>query len=834
MAGMPLIIFFVAVSFQNCFAQQSTDSLRQAASKDAITRDWMLQDYMNIELPVDLRFEIDQWRVANIKRPESKPDAPVLEHLECFRSRIDSIVEQRMVKRVLEELGQQSQSFRTELDSLVRDQAVGADPRWKDLYLRACRARRDLRLRPLLARWNRFVFSEHKHVPGSWKYTEGLSAAHRYRFFSPSAAICELQMQGSYGLVRPVVEDRGGMIRNPDISYDGKRLLFAWKKSDRGDDYHIYEMHLESKEIRQLTEGRNIADYEGIYLPDGNILFNSTRCFQSVDCNWVEVSNFYLMDGDGDFIRRVCFDQVHTIFPTVADDGRIFYTRWEYNDRAQIYPQPLFQMNPDGTNQREFYGGNSWFPTNIIHARKIEGTNKVLAIITGHHRPAHGKVAIIDPSLGRQEGKGVQLVAPPRHTDPIVVDHYGEGGNQFQYPYPLDEQHFLTTLALPNPTDGKLGRFNIYFMDVDGRRELLVEGREQGQGVGCRQIIPLAPRKRPFLRPSMVDYRRTDGSFFVQNVYEGLAVEGVEPGTIKRLRVVALKYRAASIGATQQKGKGGSSSVMTPIAIGNGSWDVKVVLGSTPVYEDGSAMFVAPARMPLYFQALDENDRVVQTMRSWTTLMPGENQSCVGCHEHKNSTPRSEQSVSLAMQAGPLPMEPFYGPARGFSYPTEIQPILDRHCIECHDGRDDVPLNLTGELVSLPRIKRRFSKSYLALTHTKGCNGDWNHPLVNWIDCMSEPAPLPPYHRGSAMSGLMKLLDDGHEKIKLSREEKEKLACWIDLLVPYCGDYYEGNTWSSSDRARYDRIAGRRAALEQQEAVDIERMLNERNSPSGE
>ncbi|MHC4176960.1 MAG: HzsA-related protein, partial [Planctomycetota bacterium] len=615
--------------------------MREAASPEGIERDWLLQDYTGIVLPEELQREKQQWRDKHLKAPESKPDAPVLKDLACFVSDAGCVVEQRMVARVCEELGGDGESIRAEAQMLVNSRVPGNDPRWKELYLGACRKRRAKRLRPLLARWQRFVFDQRHHVPNTWKYTEGLSDAQSGRFFKPGASLNVLEMEGPYGKVRTLLADPGGILRNPDVSYDGERLLFAWKKSDRQDDYHLYEMDLDTQAVRQLTHGLGFADYEGVYLPDGNICFSSTRCVQTVDCNWTEVSNLYLMDRRGRYMRRVGFDQVHTIFPAVTDDGRVLYTRWDYNDRAQIYTQPLFQMNSDGTKQREFYGNNSWFPTNIIHSRKIPGSRKVLAIITGHHRAAHGKLGIIDPGRGRQEGRGVQLIAPVRKTEPIRVDKYALGGNQFQYPCPLDEQRFLVTLALPTP-DGKLGRFNIYFMDRDGRRELLVEGHQTGEGIGCRQIVPLAARQMPHVPPSKVDYRITMGTFYLQNVYEGPGLSGVPRGTVKRLRVVALEFRAAGLGTTKQRGAGGTSNVSTPIAVGNGSWDVKVVLGSAKVFEDGSACFKVPARTPVYFQALDEKNYCVQTMRSWTTLMPGENQACVGCHEHKNSAPRAK------------------------------------------------------------------------------------------------------------------------------------------------------------------------------------------------
>lgn len=135
---------------------------------------------------------------------------------------------------------------------------------------------------------------------------------------------------------------------------------FSPKKSRKEDDFHLYEMDLKTREIKQLTFGKGHADIEGIYLPDDNILFNSTRCGSTVDCWFTEVSNMYLCDREGRYMRQVGFDQVHTVTPTLLDDGRVVYTRWDYNDRGQVWAQPLFQMNPDGTGQAEYYGMNSW------------------------------------------------------------------------------------------------------------------------------------------------------------------------------------------------------------------------------------------------------------------------------------------------------------------------------------------------------------------------------------------------------------------------------------------------------------------------------------------
>ncbi len=443
-----------------------------------------------------------------------------------FESRRDAALEQQMIRRVLDELGESGRASVARLEALLQAATSPDDPAWLNLYADACRLRRAERLRPLSSRVPQFVFTKHYTLGGShYAYTEGQSDAQAERHFVPGAALCLARWDGVQLRVETLVDDPGGVIRDPDVSYDGRRVLFAWKKSDREDDYHLYEMDLESRAVRQLTDGLGVADYEGAYLPDGDIIFNSTRCVQTVDCWWTEVSNLYRCDGDGRFLRRLTFDQVHDNYPTVTDDGRILYTRWEYNDRGQIYPQPLLQMNPDGTNQCEFYGGNSWFPTTILHARGVPGTQKVAAIATGHHTRQTGKLILIDPAKGRQENAGVQLIAPVRDTPAVKVDAYGQEGELFQYPYPLSETEYLVTY---HPVgwrwaEGPFGpRFGIYWMTSDGARELLVDdpalALQPGVPVRPRTHAPdasqpgrLPPGNRNLLRPGRVRRARLGG-----------------------------------------------------------------------------------------------------------------------------------------------------------------------------------------------------------------------------------------------------------------------------------------------------------------------------------
>jgi hypothetical protein len=762
-------------------------------------------------------------------------------------SRPSAELEERLLTTVLAEIGDRARDLRDQVDGLRRKRPPAGDARWIQLYEQACAARRKHRLKLAHQEAPRVVFTKHYNLGGShYAYTEGLSDAQNERHFVPGSALCLLEFIDGQPQVRTLIHDADGVIRDPDVSWDGDRILFAWKKSDREDDYHLYEYQMASGEIRQLTSGLGFADYEGAYLANGDIIFNSTRCVQTVDCWWTEVSNLYTCGPSGEHLRRLTFDQVHDNYPTVLPDGRVIYTRWEYNDRGQIYVQGLFQMNPDGTGQTEFYGNNSWFPTALLHARGIPGSEKVLAIFSGHHTSQAGKLGWIDPSRGRQENSGAQLIAPVRTTPAERIDAYGQDGILFQYPYPLSETECLVACA-PLGWSRQPTLFQLYWVSADGRREWLTGDPT----LSCNQPIPLRARPRPPIQPSSVDYRQTNGIVYLQDIFTGPGLSGVARENVRRLRVVALGYRAAGVGYNINAGPAGDALVSTPIAIGNGAWDTKTVLGDATVHADGSALFVVPARTPVYFQAVDEDGCVVQTMRSWTSLQPGETASCAGCHEHKNQAPTTAR-LSRALASGPEVLHPFHGPARAFSFAREIQPILDKHCIRCHNDSakwsarltatnpptpppsqdtsdESSAFSLRAVPVTDPLAKRTWTEAYLALTHARSSNAEnpsgyagTPNALVNWVGAQSVPEMLAPYASGAASSRLLKMLRQGHRKVALSSEELEKLACWIDLQVPFCGEYTEAAAWTAEEASFYQRFANKRRAMLELEQRNID------------
>jgi len=756
-----------------------------------------------------------------------------------LRTDRDTNLERKLIENVLAEYGKRSDALRRELRRLVASDAGPDDRRWLDLYVKACLIRRAIRLEPLLRKTRQVIFARHQNMGNmNFGYTEytrwdGNKYGGLYRLDLDREATAD----GKFAVATELISTEArGTIRDPELSYDAKRLLFAWRKdTDESRHYNIHEMELATGKTRLITGSDTYgASYEPCYLPDGNIMFNSTRIVQTVDCAGPDVSNFFLCDKDGKYARRIGFDQVHTLFPSVLGDGRVVYMRWDYNDRSQVYTQALLQMNPDGTAQTEYYGNNTFEPTNFFHPRGIPGTTKVMCVVGGHHAPQSGKLVIVDPSKGRQGTDGLIEIPSGRRPTYERTDMYAKEGGHYCYPFPLDEHSLLASFDplayYRRNRDGSVMdgdtkdviRFHLYYMTTDGRREILAADHR----ISSMKPIPVIRRTMPPVKPSAVDYRKPTGTYFMQDIYEGPGLKGIPRGTIKRLRVVELRFREMNIGHNESSGKGGNAGVVTPISIGTGSWDVKAILGDATVYEDGSALFEVPARTPVYFQALNENNQAVQTMRSWSTLMPGETLSCVGCHEDKNEPPPQVDKPSLAIQAGVEKLNPFYGLTRGFSYPKEIQPILDKHCTKCHmAGGAAANYVLTGEPVYYKHARRNWARSYLTLTGTpaKGYEphqerGEANE-IANWINNSSEPTMIPPQYGGSTRSKLLSI-DDPDEspcpaENRLSRKELDKLAAWIDLVVPFCGDYVEANAWNEEElgRAR-QRIALRNGAKE--------------------
>ncbi len=595
---------------------------------------------------------------------------------------------------------------------------------------------------------NHYVVVKHKQLGGThYAYTAALAESntsadiHKEYVFNPGSQLVVLSvLDNGDGTVstyeKILLKTTTGVIRDPAVSADGTKVLYSLKENTY-DDFHIYEMDLTDSKYRskQLTFGNGRSDIEPQYLANGNIVFSSNRDVQTVDCWITPVSNMYIMDGDGKNIRRVGYDQVHTTYPTVTADGRVLYTRWDYNDRTQMFIQSVFQMFQDGTYQTEVWGNGANFPTTLLHTRDIPGaTGKYISIASGHHVRQIGKLCIVDSSKGRNAEDAISFLYPDAYTTvQHSVDAYGQGGRVYKYPYALDETTLLVS-SVENYS-GNNAAFGIYLCDTTKPWSSAVELVKGTTSLPASQIVPIRS-SNVFNRPSSVNYAKNSGTYYVANVYEGASMAGVEAGTAKYLRVVEIVYRSSAIGATVSSGSG-TADPFSPIATGNGAWDVKAVLGIVPIEDDGSVMFSVPSDTPVYFQLLDSNGCVIQTMRSWSTLMPGETFSCVGCHEDKNTAPAANSSITMAMKKGVQLLQkdlwmsdyaeyksfdPYKDNAIGFSYVDMVQSIFDESCVKCHS-------NTNTTLTAIDATKAGADDSVKAMGYNIPFSSKWEYSI---------------------------------------------------------------------------------------------------------
>ncbi len=567
--------------------------------------------------------------------------------------------------------------------------------------------------------------------------------------------------------VTTLLEMPEGVIRDPDVSFDGRRILFSMRQNPK-DDYHLYEIDADGSGLRQLTFGSGLSDIDPIYLPSGQILFTSTREPKYCMCNRHIMGNLFTMDADGANIQQIGHSTLHEGHAALLPDGRVIYDRWEYVDRNFGDAQGVWVTNPDGTNHAIYWGNNTNSPGAVLDARPIPGTELFIGNFSSCHDRPWGALAIVDRRRGLDGREPVLRTWPANAIDLIGKGNYDtfkKVNPKYEDPYPLSDELFLCSR-----TTGQGEQVGIFLIDLAGDETLL-----HSEAPGCFDPMPLGPRSTPPAIPPRIDLAQDEGSFYVENVYLGSGMEQVQPGSIKSLRVVESPEKRFWTHTAYNGGTGTQAPGM--------AWDDfnnKRIIGTTPVHPDGSVYFKVPADTFVYLQLLDEQGMMVQSMRSGTIVRPGETMGCVGCHENRRTTITATYTGS-AQLGGPKPLEPWHGPPRLFNYVAEVQPVFDKHCVSCHDY--DLPagekLNLAGDLGLL------FNTSYSELrrkdyVRVVGAGPFQVQTAKTW---------------GSHASPLAKILREGHgdpeidEKIDLASEDFDRIVTWIDINAPYYPDY---------------------------------------------
>ncbi len=589
-----------------------------------------------------------------------------------------------------------------------------------------------MRRNPLLA-CGQLLFVKRLTYRTGWYYSEFMQAGR------PGGNLCVLSLAD--GQVRDLLPDwTGAIFDRYDLSFDGRRIVFGCRRAP-DQAFRLYEVGVDGQGLRQLTsdppeEAERLAsygltpgvnelgpyrkhtdDFHPCYLPDGGICFASSRCERGVLCDVgdnLSVNVLYRMDGDGGNLTVLSNGALSESTPALMNDGRILYTRWEYVDKGVIAAQDLWAMRPDGSASCEVYGGHHEFPPVLIHGQAIPGRqNQFVCTATMHHPFAVGPILKIDTS------RDIRTLAPIRNLTPDTglsiegepgfpvgecYTHLRNGawvndnrGPLFCDPYPLSDKFFLVACNPDQPWNHETA-YGMWLIDEFGNRVRIY----QAPDISCWQPVPLQPRPIPPVlppvaargddRPLITDHRSptTDhrppsppsATLVLSDVYDGLS--GVQPDEIRYLRIWEqvprpwTAHRFWPDDATL-----GQNAVISMYA----HIYVKVLHGVVPVEADGSAHFVVPADKNIFLQALDKDFMEVQRMRTFVNLRPGESRSCIGCHEPRNQTP--SRGVPLALLRAPDVPAPQPGETvpRPLYYPTDIQPILDQHCVRCH-GRE--------------------------------------------------------------------------------------------------------------------------------------------------
>ena len=376
------------------------------------------------------------------------------------------------------------------------------------------------------------------------------------------------------------------------------------------------------------------------------------------------------MNADGSGVRQISFDQDASWHPAMMENGRVLYTRWEYTDSAHYFSRVLMTMNPDGTDQKPYYGSNSYWPNSMFFARQIPGhPTMFISTITGHHsNPKGGALCLFDVSKGREEADGaLQLITGRgKPVEPLVIDNLAKAYSpMFYHPYPLSDKYFLAMTGN-----------SIYLLDVFDNMLCLKKADKEG---GYYEPLPLRKTRRPPRMPDRINLASKEATVLINDVYEGPGLAGVPRGTVKSLRLYRYEFGP--------RHKGGHYSMGM-----EAGWDAKQILGTVPVEADGSASFKVPANTPFAMQPLDEEGKALQLMRSWTVAMPGERLSCVGCHESQNTPPLARSAAAMLREPSndPAVLRPGAGiqlPARGSAGVGQVLRGLPRRLEEPHARR---------------------------------------------------------------------------------------------------------------------------------------------------
>ena len=580
----------------------------------------------------------------------------------------------------------------------------------------------------------------------------------------------------------------GGSFLSPELSFDGKTILFAYTQAEAWEKYqgkeayewkpeysfHIFKCNADGTGLVQLTDGE-WDDFDPCFLPNGRIAFISERRGGFLRCGRnCPVYTLHSMEADGSDIIKLSFHETHEWHPSVTNDGMLVYTRWDYVDRDTNIAHHIWTSFPDGRDPRSPHGNyptqresRPWMEMSI---RAIPNSHKFVGATGAHHGHAFGSLILIDPHALDDNAESQLTRLTPEI--PFAEAEGGKGNVRqnmvYGTPWPLSEDDFLCVY------DPRCENYGIYWVDRAGNKELIYRDAE----ISCLDPIPLRPRFKPPVIPdqtvqtaiaiqSAASDTEPPATVAVMNVYDA-DFAWPEGTTIDALRVIQVLPKTTPppnqprIGIATQT-------------------NARSVLGTVPVEEDGSIYFEAPAGKEIYFQALDKHGMAMQSMRSGTYLHPGEQMVCQGCHERKPRSPLALDRVPQALRRAPSQIKPDVDGSNPFNFVRLVQPVLERNCVVCH--KESKALDLTSTIEGA----NGWTRSYNNLAEKYGFYFHVSNGAINMgIHGGSRTIPG---QFGARASKLLEFMDERHCKVKLSAEDRHRLTLWLDCNSEFYGSY---------------------------------------------
>ncbi len=636
-----------------------------------------------------------------------------------------------------------------------------------------------------------------------------------------------------------------GFIGKISLSFDAQKVLFDFRR-DPASGFRIWEVNVDGAGLRQVSfppedEAEKVArwrpgwhtdDVHPCYLPDGRIIFSSTRSEHTVLCGGsasLVAPGLHRMNADGTHVEQLTRSPVSEFCPVVLDDGRVMYHRWEYIDKGARVAKTIWTMNPDGSRPQEVYGVADDSTTVYMYPQVVPGGDRRLVCVGTCHFPQGGCLGSImlidfrravrvrgpDPDEpGYVQGDprySVTNVTPhvfvERRTEPgwfflieegkYVHDREGRRGHLYTHPYPVSEREFLVSFKV-DPADHykeTADAYALYLVDLDGNHRPVHADDE----LSCWHPTPLVARPVPPVRkpPRDPEYAARDQALCVlADVYQGMS--GVERGEVKWLRINEALPRYWSTGRRWSP------------SLSSSSWKAalwpRVQWGVVPVEEDGSAQFVVPAGRSIFFQALDADFREIQRERTYVNYAPGEVRSCTGCHGQANRTASAADTPTPLALLRP-PREPRPQPCDLVSaggdgragqvihYPADVQPIFDAKCVSCHGASEPAgELRLTGEITqfyntSYEQLARKRLAGPIIPEFTSFLQGDRGNYNGAYLEPRSLGCPTSPLIDVLTDPAHAKNAEDDHTQM-LTPAELMIVSRWVDTNYQFYGAYW--------------------------------------------